>query len=169
MGKKLSLRDWGSALIAFLGLALITYRPGLEFNPGDLLTFGCAIAFALDVIFTGEFIKRRSLVPLTLAQFGTVAILSTALAGLAGPRLETEAIPAILFLALFATLLALVVQAWAQKKIAQVTAGVIFSLEPVFAALFSYIIIGELFSGIQLVGSGLIFGAILVSSVKGKS
>ncbi|MFH0817914.1 MAG: DMT family transporter [Candidatus Micrarchaeota archaeon] len=166
LGKKLVRRDWFAALIAFGGLVLLTYKPGSELNLGDLLTLACAFAFAFSIIFTGEFIKRRNLFSLATVMFGTVAVLSGVLAILSGPKLDSEAIPSILFLAFFATFLAFLVQAWAQKKVSPVKAGIIFSLEPVFAGLFSYFFAGEAFSILQIAGSALILAGVIIASTK---
>ncbi len=169
LGKRIRVRDWAAALVAFAGLALLTYKPDFAFNPGDLLTLACAVFFGLHILFTGEFVKKRDFLKLTAVQLGAVAVLAIPLAVFSGPRVGSESFPAILFLALFPTLLSYLIMPWAQKRISQVRTGVIMSIEPVFAAVFSYIIIGEQFSLIQLFGSGLIFGAILMVSAKIKS
>ncbi len=166
LGKKLWFRDWVACFLAFAGLALLTFKPGAEVNPGDLLTLACAIIFGFHIVFTGEFVKRRSLLGLMAVQFGTVAVLGIPLALLAGPKLEPQAVPPIIFLSLFPTLLSYSIQSWSQKRIAQVKTGVIMSAEPVFAAMFAYFLVGERFEPIQILGSGLIFVAILVASTR---
>ena len=166
LGKRLVENDWVACFLAFGGLALLTYKPGLGLNVGDLLTLACAIIFGFHIVFTGEFVKKRSLLGLMAVQFGTVAILGIPLALLSGPRLESQAVLPIIFLSLFPTLLSYSIQSWSQKRIAQVKTGVIMSAEPVFAAMFAYLMIGERFTGTQIVGSGLIFVAILVASTR---
>jgi len=66
------------------------------------------------------------------------------------------------YLALFATLLAFGIQTWAQKVISPVRVALISSLEPVFAALWAALLLGERLTARELVGGGLIVVGVLV-------
>jgi drug/metabolite transporter (DMT)-like permease len=86
-----------------------------------------------------------------------------ALAAAAGPLVEAQHFSqaprlwlAMLYLALFATLLAFGIQTWAQKKMPPVRVALISSLEPVFAALWAALLLGERLSGHEIVGGALI-------------
>jgi drug/metabolite transporter (DMT)-like permease len=166
LGKRLARREWMAAIVAFAGLALLTYKPGFETNFGDMITLVTAASFALQIIFIGEYVKTRNLHALITVQLGVVAIIGMVLAGLTGPRITAQAVPAILFLAFFATFFGFIAQAWAQKRVAQVKAGIILAMEPVFAALFSYVTAAEQFSAMQIAGSLLILAGIMLASTK---
>jgi drug/metabolite transporter (DMT)-like permease len=86
-----------------------------------------------------------------------------ALAALAGPLVETQHFSggsrlwlALLYLAVFATLLAFGIQTWAQKILPPVRVALICSLEPVFAALWAALLIGERLTMRELMGGALI-------------
>ena len=86
-----------------------------------------------------------------------------ALAALAGPFVEAQhfsAAPrlwaALLYLAVFATLLAFGIQTWAQKVLPPVRVALISALESVFAALWAAVLIGERLTLHELAGGALI-------------
>jgi drug/metabolite transporter (DMT)-like permease len=70
-----------------------------------------------------------------------------------------------LYLSLFATLLAFGIQTWAQKILPPVRVALISSLEPVFAALWAAVLIGERLTGRELLGGALIVFGVVVGEV----
>ena len=72
---------------------------------------------------------------------------------------------ALSYLALFATLLAFGIQTWAQKILPPVRIALIGSLEPVFAALWAALLIGERLSGREFFGGALIVLGVVVGEV----
>src|SRR5207253_1126078 len=92
-----------------------------------------------------------------------------AIAALCSPLVETWQFSnaprlwlALLYLAVFATLLAFGIQTWAQKVISPVRVALISSLEPVFAALWAAVLIGERLTRRELVGGALIVAGVAV-------
>jgi drug/metabolite transporter (DMT)-like permease len=75
---------------------------------------------------------------------------------------------AVATMAILATLGALLAQNWAQLRTPPTRAAVIFTLEPVFAALCSYLFTGERFGRAALVGSALILAAMIAAEVPGR-
>jgi drug/metabolite transporter (DMT)-like permease len=71
----------------------------------------------------------------------------------------------VVFLALFPTFSAFVIQMVAQKIVAAVRVSLIFALEPVFAALFAWTVGGEIFAPGRAVGGLLIVAAMVVSAI----
>jgi drug/metabolite transporter (DMT)-like permease len=91
------------------------------------------------------------------------------LAAIAGPLVERQYFSgaprlwlALSYLALFATLLAFGVQTWAQRVLPPVRVALISSLEPVFAALWAALLIGERLSGREFFGGALIVAGVAV-------
>jgi drug/metabolite transporter (DMT)-like permease len=126
---------------------------------GDSLTAGCALVFAIHIIALGRVAPRHPLLPLLLLQLATTGVLAAA----AGPLIEPQHLSAaprlwlaVVYLALFATLLAFGIQTWAQKVMPAVRVALISSLEPVFAALWAALLLGERLSGRELAGGALI-------------
>ncbi|HXN56828.1 MAG TPA: DMT family transporter [Myxococcales bacterium] len=158
-------------LLAFAGMALLagpTGGVGASTASGDTLTVGCALVFALHIIALGRVTRRHALLPLLLVQLATV----WAIAAVAGPLVEAPALAsaprlwlAIAYLALFATLLAFGVQTWAQRKLAPVRVALLSSLEPVFAALWASLLLGEQLAPREKLGGALIVLGVAVGEV----
>ena len=127
---------------------------------GDWLTVGCAVVFAGHIIALGRLAPRHPVLPMLLLQLATVCVLAAAF----GPLVEAQHFQtgqtrlwvALLYLALFATLLAFGIQTWAQKILPPVRVALISSLEPVFAALWAALLIGERLSGREFFGGAMI-------------
>jgi drug/metabolite transporter (DMT)-like permease len=149
-------------LLAFLGITVLSapWSDGSQGTAlGDALTLGCALLFAAQIVVLGRVAPKHPVLPMLLLQLATVG----ALAGLAGPLVEAQHFSgaprlwlALLYLAVFATLLAFGIQTWAQKVLPPVRVALICSLEPVFAALWAALLIGERLTLQEVVGGALI-------------
>jgi drug/metabolite transporter (DMT)-like permease len=158
-------------LLAFTGMTLLSapWSDGAQASlAGDLLTAGCAVVFAAHIIALGRLAPRHPVLPMLLLQLAMVGLL----AALAGPLIEPQRFDgggklwlALLYLALFATLLAFGIQTWAQKLMPTVRVALISALEPVFAALWAALFLHERLSGRELVGGGLIVLGVAVGEV----
>jgi drug/metabolite transporter (DMT)-like permease len=151
-----------------VGLYLLTSPEGSELNFGDLLTLGCALSFALYVVYLDVFSKNRSAEGLTLAQFAFCAVSGSMIAVAVEPlqvHLTTELVLAILYLTIFATIVAIYVQTKYQKDTTPTRAAVIFSAEPVVAAAIAYVALNEVIGTTGMFGGGLIVAGVLVSEL----
>lgn len=75
----------------------------------------------------------------------------------------------IFYTAVFSSILATAIQTKYQKTVTPTKAGIIFSLEPIFAALFAFIIINERLSSFGIMGCIFIFTGVLVSELLDKN
>jgi drug/metabolite transporter (DMT)-like permease len=147
-------------ILAFLGMTVLSAPWQTQASlAGDLLTAGCALVFAGHIIALGRLAPRHPVLPMLLLQLAMVAVI----AAVCGPLVEPQHFSnggklwlALVYLALFATLLAFGIQTWAQKVMPAVRVALISSLEPVFAAIWAAILLGERLSGRELAGGALI-------------
>jgi len=134
---------------------------------GDVLTVGCAIAYAAHITLTGRFAARVKVTAMVAVQLVGVAALALACVPFGEQRLVVS--PALLgglaFTGLFASALALNVQSWGQARTTPVRAALIFSMEPVFAAGYAVLFAHEHLSQGEWGGGGLIVVGILVAEV----
>lgn len=165
-------------VLALAGLFLMTVPGGAEgladfanVNLGDLLTIGCAICFTFHVIFVGRASQRFPFEQVAFLQVGTAAILMTA----STPLLEhpyfhptPTAISAVLVTGILCTAVAFTVQSWAQQFTPATHTALIFTTEPVFAWLTSFIYLHERLGLRAGVGALLILGGVLVSELLGQ-
>ncbi|MEW6663281.1 MAG: DMT family transporter [Bacillota bacterium] len=155
---------------AALGLALLTLENSIRLNWGDFLVFLCALSFAGHIFFVGRFTKVFSTTLLVTIQIGAVSLLS----GAAALVLETQRLVitgqvglALLITAVPATALAFFIQNWAQKTASPTRTAIIFALEPIFAALAAFWLLGELLSVRHYFGALLILCGMLLVEAKG--
>jgi drug/metabolite transporter (DMT)-like permease len=166
---------WTGVAAAAIGLYFLTVPPGGfgALNRGDPIVFVCAVMFALQIIFIGRYVGTHSVGALAFLQVATTAVLSAlflpiaAVAGWQHPRIvwSREAILAILITAIGSTVIGFSLQTWAQQHTSPSHAGIIFSLEPIFAAITSWLLAGERFGARTLAGAALILAGILIAEL----
>jgi drug/metabolite transporter (DMT)-like permease len=158
--------------IALFGLYLLT--GGLKsFNQGDLLTLLCAMAYASHILIVDKLLKDKiDPIILTFQQFFVVGILSLSMALITKSSFHITHLHtsfSIIFLTLAPTLLAFLIQILAQRIVSPLAAALIFTLEPVFAAIFAWTIGGEKFITQAALGGlcvviSMIIGALTVEN-----
>lgn len=155
-----------SVAIAITGLWVLTGGIG-EANSGDYLTLITAVFYAIHIITVGRIMEKGSdPYILTFQQFFGVGLLSLISAPILGNTLgwsSPSVLPVIIFLGIFPTLSAFLIQTVAQKFTSPVKVAIIFSLEPLFAAVFSWTFGGEQFILIRGLGGGLMVFAFIIS------
>lgn len=158
--QRLSWTVWGSVAVATVGLMVLSLR-GWAFGAGEALTLLGAFLYALHIVTLGQWVGRDN--PLTLASVQLVAIgvfslVGAAPGGIVVPSGWQQWI-VIVYTALAAGLLAMVAQTWAQSRLPATTAALVFTLEPVFAAVFAVLFGGESPTPRLLVGGFLVLAA----------
>ena len=157
---------WVAVVLATVGLGLLSLH-GLSVGTGELLTLGCAAAFALHIVGLGEWAGRHDSFGLAVVQLLTTALMCAVVAvpgGLAVPP-DASVWGALALTALAATALAFVVQTWAQAHLAPTRAAVIMTMEPVFSGVFAVLVAGEVLGLRTLAGAALVLGAMLLTEV----
>lgn len=160
--------QWGSSALAVLGLWLLTGGI-MSCNRGDLITIVSAVTYAAHLLSTDVYVRADAdAILLAFHQFWLTGVGSLAFALLGGRSMGVathQAAGVIAFLALFPTLSAFYIQMLAQKSTSPVKVSLIFSLEPVFAALFSWTWGGEAFVPSRAAGGGLIVVAMMAGEL----
>ncbi|MDP9182083.1 MAG: DMT family transporter [Actinomycetota bacterium] len=157
---------WFAVLLATVGLGLLSLH-GLSIGYGELLTLGCAAAFALHIVGLGRWAASFDSFGLAVVQLLTTAALCGAFAvpgGLALPR-TAQVWWALALTALGATAVGFVVQTWAQSVMAPTRAAVIMTMEPVFAGLTAVVLAHESLGPRTLLGAFLVLSAMLLVEV----
>lgn len=175
-GRRVSVWIWVGAITALGGLYFLSVPPqGLSgLNRGDPIVFGCAVMFALHMIFISRGLERHSVATISFLQVATTAVLATlslpiaAAAGWERPRVTWTGylVFAILATAIGATVICFSLQTWAQKHTSTSHAALLLSLEPVFAAITSVSLGQEHIGPRMLLGAGLILAGILLAEWK---
>ncbi len=160
-----------AVILATCGLGLMTLTSSFEVNRGDVWIFFCAICFAVYIILVGKYTHIFESIQFTVIQLSTVAVLS----GIISVAFHDLSVPkgymiwqAIIFCSIFATAFMYAIQNEFQKYLSEVKTAIIFSFEPLFAALTAYLYLHETMTIRILFGGFLIFLAMLVSELRRK-
>jgi drug/metabolite transporter (DMT)-like permease len=152
-------------VLAVAGLVLLTGGADMSLGRGEVLTLGCAVAFAAHIVILGETADRHDAIRLTCVQVTTVGLACLAVSVVAGGlAMPATAWAAAAFTGIFATALAFFAMVWAQRVVSPSRAALILLLEPVFAALLAWVT-GDEMTAATLAGGALILGAVVVAEV----
>ncbi|MCL5261408.1 MAG: DMT family transporter [Gammaproteobacteria bacterium] len=139
-----------------------------EFDSGELVTLLSAIIFALYVIFAERFVKNHDIWILNFQQFLVIGLFATLFVVIFRvPFAITSRYAAwgVVYLGVFASLIAFILQLSAQKVVSATFCSILLSLELVFAAGFAWTLGGEKFTRGDVVGGILIMAAIIFAQI----
>lgn len=160
--------QWAATVVALCGLWLLTGGAS-GFNRGDAMTLLAAVTYAAHLLTTDAYVRGDAdAVLLAFHQFWSCALGAFLFALAQGDPLTVRsprAWGAVWFLALIPNLSAFFIQIKAQKTVPPLKVSLIFSLEPVFAALFAWTVGGEPFSARKALGGGLILAAMVAGEL----
>ncbi len=160
--------QWAATALALAGLFLLTGGAG-GMNRGDALTLLSAMAYAGHLLATDAYVKGEAdAVLLAFHQFWSCALGAFALAAARGAPLGASGArtwAAVVFLALVPNLSAFFIQLKAQRSVPPLKVSLIFSLEPMFAALCAWTLGGEPFTARKAAGGALILAAMLAGEL----
>lgn len=146
---------------------------GSNFNIGDTLTLLCSILFAMYMVYLDKITRENPFMPLVILQIfvtGLSALLISAFNftfNLEQIHLHVTSnlVFALLYTSILATIITTTLQTKFQKVVTPTKAGIILSLEPIFAALAAFFILGEKVSNFGFMGCILIFTGLLVTEI----
>jgi drug/metabolite transporter (DMT)-like permease len=165
LGRRPSGSTVGGVVLAVAGLALLSGGTGGGIGRGELLTLGCAVAFAVHLLIVGETAGRHDPLRLTTIQLVTVGIACLAPSLVTGGlALPGTALAAAVFTGVVATALAFAAMVSAQQIVSPSRAALILLLEPVFTALLAWAM-GDPPGAATVAGGALILAAVALAEV----
>lgn len=172
MKRRPSNKEIIASLLCIAGIAMLTLKAdAMQLNLGDILSLICALFFALHIISLERYSTHVDAISLTALQMLTAGILSTICAFLfekPPAALTISALSNVGYLIFVSTLLAYLLQTYAQKFTTANSASLILSMEALFASIFSFLILHEVLSIQMIFGAVLIFSSILYIEYKPK-
>ena len=158
-------------LMSFIGIALLTLKNDFTINYdnllGDLLCIMCAVFYAVHLLITEKAVSYEDVDPFQLGvlQLGTTGVFNLVLAFIfENPHLPSSAVywGPVLFLSIFCTGLAFIIQCVAQQYTEASHVGIIFSLETVFAGIVAFVLADEVLSLRSYMGAALMIASIFI-------
>ena len=150
------------------GLWFLTQPTGATFNIGDALTVGCAIIFAVYIVYLDVVSQEMTTGQLTFLQMASNTVFSFIAMTLFENVMFTVSATSLLalgYLTVFATIASVWVQTRFQKDTTPTRAVIIFTIEPVIASVIAHLVLGEELGSLGILGGGLIIGGVLVSQL----
>ena len=164
---KAPVSSWIGIAPALVGIYLLADPKTGGMNLGDWLTIACAFVFAFQMVFLEAVAgPAADAWKLTAIQVFVIAIGATSLSLISGNqfRIEAPGWVAVGYTALFGTLIAVWLQTRFQPDLPAAHAALVFTLEPVFAGFFAWLLLGDQWTTRSLLGAALILIAMAVSS-----
>ncbi len=179
LGKRGSIKTWICVAVALAGLYMLCIREDLSLEFCDIVSFLCAIAFAVQILVVDRFVGIVDNIRLSCIQFLVVGILSAFPMFFVDMQASTRGIQnalriysqasswfPLLYAAILSSGVAFTLQIIAQNKIRPTVASLLMSLESVFAVLSGWVVLGERLSPKEAIGCILIFSAVVLSQVR---
>ena len=171
LGKRLRPVFWAGLALAVAGLYLLCINGSFRLASADLLTLGCALAFAVQILLIDRFAGELDSISFCIAEFAAAAILS--LAGMliferpSWPAVWEYILP-LLYVAVFSCGVAYLLQIIAQKRGDPAIVSLLFSMEAVFSVIAGAVILHQRMTVREYVGCGLILLAVIIAQLPGK-
>lgn len=165
---KLFKVDILAVVLVFIGLFLLTYDFESAINIGDLITIITALTCAFHIVLAGKFVKKANTYTIVTYQFlaaSVVSLIAWLLSDEPTLEMSTKAGFSLLYLGIFGTLFCYFISVWIQKYVSSIKVAIVFSLEPVFAAIFGYFLLHEILNAKELLGAALILSGVIFHSV----
>jgi len=176
LGRRYGWRLWAACALACAGMALM-FHENEPWNLGDTLTLASTVFYAVYILALEECTRRNQAAPLratrmAAAQAAVMCLAATLLlltrdSGMSWMRsmdaLDSPAWAALLYLGLLASVVVVTLQAWGQQRVDAMRSAIIFGLEPVFAALTAWFLLGESLGWAGLAGASLVIAALVFS------
>ena len=141
-------------------------------NLGDLLTLCCGALFAAHIMAVERCQEKTNTYALIVLQFAFSAVFACVYSMLFERSMPISVnmgvVSGLLYLSVFSTTVAMSLQNIGQSMAPASHAAILLSLESVFGALASWLLLGEMLTATMLLGFAIIFLALVVNSMKSK-
>ncbi len=167
--KKLPLQIWFGVILGIIGLYLLCMKDEVfVLTTGDIYLLLCAFFFTIQITAVDYYAPKVNCIALSMMQFLVTAILSgIGMIFTELPSLENifGAMIPLLYAGVLSSGVAYTFQIIGQKHLAPAVASLLMSLESVFATLAGWVILKEVLSTKELIGCGLVFGAVILTQI----
>lgn len=164
--KKINLQTLLSLVFALAGLFLLCDLRDFSFRLSDLLIIICSLCLATQITILGKYSMNCDPFKLNFFNFLFITIFSILGAILTGETINVEgyklAIIPLLYVGVACSFIGCTMQTYCQKTVNATTASLILSLESVFSVLAGYIMLDQVPSKIEVIGSILMFIGIIL-------
>lgn len=156
--------------LVIIGMYLLCGGGGeFSFGFGEMLAFGTSICYAFWVVLTPKYIHDVGTVAISTMQWGVTAAICLPVSLIFEFPYDFSAIPtfgwfALAYITIFCTIIVYLVQNQSLKYLSPVYVSIVLCLEPLFTAITSYLMLGEILSLAGYAGGALIIVGLIIAS-----
>jgi drug/metabolite transporter (DMT)-like permease len=169
--KKVKLRIWIAVVLSTLGMGFLLLEGESGVFIGDMLILVCAVFYAFFVVANDDFVRKVDIYLFSFVQLAILSLLSLGSSFVLNENWSMTPITIdfwliMLYMGLGVTTLTFLFQNYGQQYLSPTKTAIIFTLEPVFAALFGVLFGKEIITIFGLIGATMIFTALLIAVIK---
>ena len=165
-----SARQTASIVITLVGVGLMCLSGRFTLNKGDVICIFSAFFYSFQMLYTERYARTDDPVVLGTFQLIFVAVYGAVFSFALEDGFRLPVSPAgwgqLLYLALGCGALGFILQTAAEKYSSAAHSTIIYASQPVFVALFSYIMLGEPITLRQIAGIIIVFAGVLITTVQ---
>lgn len=164
-----------AAVLCLAGIALLSLPPSFSgigsVNKGDVYTLIAGIFFALHILAAAHFSRTEAPLMLTAVQTFVTALCALIVAPLLEGRLpikcivQLRSIGSLLFLGILSSALCYILQNVGLAYVPPALASLFLSLESLFGALYSVLLLHDVFSPQMMWGAALMFLSVIIAEL----
>lgn len=170
--KRIGWKAWLGVALATVGLYLLCVTENFTIVTSDLMVLLCALFYSLHIVVIGYFSPKTNGVMMSCIQFFVAGILSIPVAlaseGMPDMNFITMAWKDVLYMGVMSSGVAFTLQVVAQKYVNETVASLLMSMESMFAAIFSWLVLHQGLSEKEVVGAVLMVIAIVLAQLPQK-
>lgn len=169
IGAKTDKKDALCALLALFGFAVMSLRFDGGMTKGDWITLISAVGFSAQMLAVNHYVDKDNYLLLAVIQSGACGIMGLIIGFIVeSPTLASfhNALPILMYTTFIPTCIGYTGQIVGQRYTSPTAAGLILSLEAVFAAIFGALFLGEVMSLREVAGSAIIFIAVILAQIE---
>lgn len=169
--KKPNNFEVAAAFLCLIGIGILSLEKNLGLGYGETLTLISAVLFAFHVAVTGYFARKSDVFVISIIQLLVTGILSLVCALIfegTDIAIDSSAIMPILYLAVFSSMLAFLIQTVAQKYTSSTHTAIILSLEALFGSIFGVLLLNDPVTIKFVTGASIILISVITSETKWK-
>jgi drug/metabolite transporter (DMT)-like permease len=161
--RRYSIKLFLALILSISGLYLLT-TPTTGFNLGDLLVLAGSFMWALQIVLVDRYSGGDPLIFTLFEMTPALTFLIPDVVFYSTISVSINVLLMITYLAFVCSNAAFALQVFGQRYVSPAVTAIVFLLEPVVAAILSYVLLGEVFTSIKVLGASLILTAMFLSS-----
>ena len=168
--RKIRFVTWVFIIMAMVGIMMLSVNSISGINRGDVLVFISTILYSITIIQVPKYIKNIDPLKFSFFRFAIITILCFMFSFIFKEKIFSlddieHAITSVLYSGILSVGVAYTFSILGQKYCEPIIATLIMSLEGIFAAIFGWILLGQILNFVQILGIFIAFISITIVQI----